>query len=114
MGAYEGKTRLERVKLADYTQLPDVLAHAEHQICLFPALRKEELLRAAAEGALIPTGLTRHLIPGRALGINLDIAFLTGPESDAEKTARFNEFVDQLSLKGRIRYYEESVFILNE
>jgi len=48
-----------------------VIQSVQHQVCLFPVLHKEELLRLASEGVLIPTGLTRHIIPGRALGINL-------------------------------------------
>ena len=72
------------------------------------------LLRLAAAEVMIPTGLTRHLIPGRALGINLDLALVTGPESPAEKEAFFQAFVDRLSMEGHIRFYEESVFIMNE
>lgn len=115
VGAYEGLSRLERIKLADYEQLPQVLhAEVQHQVCLFPLLRKEELLLLAAQGILIPTGLTRHLIPGRALGINLDLAFLRGPLSEGDKQAHFIAFLDRLSMEGRIRFYEESVFIMNE
>ena len=114
VGAYEGQSRLERVKLADYEQLPQVIQSVEHQVCLFPVLHKEELLRLAAEGVMIPTGLTRHIIPGRALGINLELGFLRDDRPDADKQAHFQAFVDQLSMEGRIRFYEESVFIMNE
>ncbi|NIP72335.1 MAG: hypothetical protein GWO16_04590, partial [Gammaproteobacteria bacterium] len=76
VSAYEGQSRLERVKLADYDQLPQVVQAVQHQVCLFPVLHKEELLHLAAEEVMIPTGLTRHIIPGRALGINVDLAFL--------------------------------------
>jgi hypothetical protein len=115
VSAYEGLSRLERIKLADYEQLPQVLrAGVQHQVCLFPLLHKEELLLLAAQGVMIPTGLTRHLIPGRTLGINLELAFLRGPLSEADKHAHFKAFVDRLSVEGRIRFYEESVFIMNE
>jgi L-serine kinase (ATP) / ParB family transcriptional regulator, heme-responsive regulator len=114
VGAYEGQSRLERVKLADYEELPQVIQGVRHQICLFPVLRKEELLHLAAEGVMIPTGLTRHIIPGRALGIHLDLAFLHGNASDEKKVQHFQAFVDGLSMEGRIRFYEESVFIMNE
>lgn len=114
VGAYEGQSRLERVKLADYEQLPQVIQSVQHQVCLFPVLHKEELLRLATEGVMIPTGLTRHIIPGRALGINLELGFLRAPGSDAEKVAHFQAVVDRLGMEGRIRFYEESVFIMNE
>ena len=114
VGAYEGQSRLERVKLADYEQLPQVIQSVQHQVCLFPVLHKEELLHLASEGVMIPTGLTRHIIPGRALGINLELGFLRAPGSDAEKVAHFQAVMDRLSMEGRIRFYEESVFIMNE
>ncbi|HKJ00023.1 MAG TPA: ParB N-terminal domain-containing protein [bacterium] len=114
VSAYEGQSRLERVKLADYEQLPLVIQGVQHQLCLFPVLRKEELLHLAAEGVMIPTGLTRHIIPGRALAINVDLAFIVADTSEAEKQKHFKAFVDQLSIEGRIRFYEESVFIMNE
>jgi len=114
VSAYEGQTRLERVKLADYDQLPEVIESVQHQVCLFPVLHKEEMLHLANAGVMIPTGLTRHIIPGRALGINLDLSLITGPGSVAEKEAAFQAFVDKISMEGRIRFYEESVFIMNE
>jgi L-serine kinase (ATP) / ParB family transcriptional regulator, heme-responsive regulator len=114
VGAYEGQSRLERVKLADYEQLPQVIQSVRHQVCLFPVLRKEELLHLAAQGVLIPTGLTRHIIPGRALGINLELAFILAGTPEAEKLAHFQAFVNGLGMQGRIRFYEESVFIMNE
>lgn len=114
VGAYEGQSRLERVKLADYEQLPQVVQSVQHQLCLFPVLRKEELLYLASQAVMIPTGLTRHIIPGRALGINLGLAFLHEPSSEQERQSYFQSFVDRLSMEGRIRYYEESVFIMNE
>ena len=115
VSAYEGLSRLERIKLADYEQLPQALqAGAGHPVCLFPVLQKDELLLLASQGIMIPTGLTRHLIPGRTLGIDLDLAFLRGPLSESDKHAHFRALLDRLGLQGRIRFYEESVFIMNE
>lgn len=114
IGAYEGQTRLERIKLADYSRLPEVIESVEHQLCLFPVLTKEELLQLATEGVLIPTGITRHLIPGRALGINLPLGFLAELPDAASRQRHFEEHLRKLEMEGRIRFYEESVFIMNE
>ena len=111
---YEGRSRLERIKLADYSLLPDVVGSVEHQLALFPTLHKGELLHAASKGVMMPTGLTRHIIPGRALGLNLDLGFLTDGSTPAQMQAHFQAFTDKLAMDGRIRYYEESVFIMNE
>src|SRR3989304_1393585 len=54
VSAYEGLSRLERIKLADYEQLPQMVqAVVQHQVCLFPLLHKEELLLLAAQGTRI-------------------------------------------------------------
>ncbi|HUJ76451.1 MAG TPA: ParB N-terminal domain-containing protein, partial [bacterium] len=69
ISCYEGQSKLERIKLVDYSKLPEVLRTVEHQLCLFPVLTKEELLQLTQDGVMLPTGITRHLIPGRALGL---------------------------------------------
>ena len=104
IAAYEGRSVLERVKLADYSLLPVVL----------PALRKEELVQLVSEDVLIPTGISRHLIPGRALGLNLSLDFLTDSRTEEQKISHFNAFLEELKMQGRVRFYEESVFIMNE
>jgi hypothetical protein len=114
IGAYEGNSRLERIKLADYSKLPEVIRSIDHQLCLFPVLRKEELLQLAVDGVLIPTGITRHLIPGRALGINLPLGFLRDLPDAASRQRHFADHLQKLEMEGRIRFYEESVFIMNE
>jgi hypothetical protein len=117
VSAYEGRSRLERIKVPDYESLPDVFHAVDHQLVLFPTLSKTELLslvRDVRDGIRIPTGLTRHLIPGRALGLHLPLEFLTELTEEEAKMAHFRAFVDGLEMAGRIRYYEESVFIMNE
>ncbi len=112
--AYEGQSQLERIKLAEYSKLSEAIRSVDHQLVLFPALTKEELLMLAAEGVMIPTGISRHLIPGRALAINLPLGFLTELPDAAAKVRHFQAYVDRLEMEGRIRFYEESVFIMNE
>jgi hypothetical protein len=114
VAAYEGKTRLERIKLADFSRLPDVFSQLEHQLVLYPALTKVELLQLVDAGAMIPTGISRHNIPGRALGLNLDLSFLNDLEDDAAKAKHLHDYVNDLEVRGRIRFYEESAFIMNE
>ena len=52
VGAYEGQSRLERIKLADFSLLPDVIRSVGHQLCLFPVFSKEELLGAVRRSFL--------------------------------------------------------------
>ena len=114
VAAYEGRSDLERIKLAEFSNLPEVIRSVEHQLCLFPCLHKEELLELARAEVMIPTGITRHLIPGRALGLNLDLEFLRALPTQEAKEAHFQNYLNRLEIEGRIRFYEESVFIMNE
>jgi hypothetical protein len=114
VSAYEGKSPLERIKLADYENLPDVFQSVERQLVLFPTISKVELIGFVRDGIHIPTGITRHLIPGRALGLNLPLGFLDEASSDEAKQDHFRRFVQDLERAGRIRYYEESVFLMSE
>lgn len=114
IATYEGKSPLERIKLADYDNLPEVVRNREHQLVLYPTLTKEEMLLCVRDEVMLPTGITRHLIPGRALGINVDLAPLQELTTDAEKLAWFSAHVERMEVEGRYRYYEEAVFIMNE
>lgn len=114
VAAYEGKSPIERIKLADFSLLPKVVKTVAHQLLLVPPFLKTELLKLVELNLKIPTGLSRHLIPGRALGINLEIGFIREMKSEAEKLTHFKDFTTHLQLKGRIRFYEESVFMMNE
>ena len=114
IACYEHGSPLERIKLASYDELPAVVERRTHELCLFPVLTKEEMLTLVRDSQLIPTGITRHLIPGRALGLGIDLAFLTEMNDPQERNAHFQAHLDALDLGGRIRYYEEPVFIMNE
>ena len=49
VSCYEGQSDLERIKLADFSSLPEVIRTVEHQLCLFPVLTKEELMELAQD-----------------------------------------------------------------
>jgi|SRR5690606_2192405 len=112
--AYEGQIQLERIKLADPSDIPQVFSGRDHQLVLFPHFSKSELVQLVAQDMRIPTGITRHVIPGRALGLNLELGFLSELEDEQAKMEHFRRYLDQLQLEGRIRFYQESVYILNE
>ncbi len=54
------------------------------------------------------------MVPGRALSLNLELDFLTQLATDEARSAFFAHYLERLEVEGRIRLYEESVFILNE
>jgi hypothetical protein len=83
-------------------------------LVVFPRYTVEQVLQIARDGRLLPSGITRFIIPGRVLRVNIDLAYLKSDKSLSEK----NEWLDQLMVaklaKGNIRYYEEPVYLLDE
>jgi hypothetical protein len=110
---YKGTNRIYRVADADL----DVLERgygAVGALVVFPTLTKDDILQIAAAPRKLPTGITRHLIPGRALRLNLPLSVLTDAR-DLEAANRW--LADEMRrrlLDHRIRYYPEPVVLLDE
>jgi hypothetical protein len=66
---YKDRCRLHRVMTEELEEVrtlyPDIAG-----LVIFPQFDTSEVLELAEEGELLPAGLTRHLIQGRALRIN--------------------------------------------
>jgi hypothetical protein len=69
----------------------------------------------ASNGHKLPTGITRHVIPGRALRVNLPLSMLMDKESTTEgKNERLRVWASQKLARLEIRYYQESTFLFDE
>lgn len=83
-------------------------------LVVFPQYTVEQVLQIAQDGRLLPSGITRFIIPGRVLRVNIDLDYLKSDKSLDEK----NEWLDQLMAdklnRGKIRYYQEPVYLLDE
>jgi hypothetical protein len=63
----------------------------------FPAFSRSQVLAMAMSGALIPAGITRHLIlAGRAMRVNLPLKYLAGSESQEEVNSRLQEHLSTM------------------
>ena len=110
---YTGRWRVNRV--ADPTiesvewRYPDWCAVLE-----LPTLTVEDVMKAAVGEDLLPAGITRFLIPERALRINIDLSLLHSDRTQEEKQRSLEDLLVQRANDGRIRRYEEAVFILDD
>lgn len=90
-------------------EYPDLTA-----LVVFPEYTAEQVLQIAQVGHVLPAGITRFIIPGRVLRLNADLRHLKADKSVGDK----NEWLHQLLLDkldaGKIRYYEEPVYLLDE
>lgn len=84
-------------------------------LIVFPPYRPADILDLARAGLRVPTGITRHIIPARALRVNVPLALLRDPDrSLAEKNAWWHEHVKAKLADNEIRYYQESTYLFDE
>lgn len=112
--SYRHQTRYHRViteSLADAQQhFPEVTA-----LVVFPHFQRAEILELAQCGARLPAGITRHVIPWRALRVNVPLEQLADPARDAaRKTEWLREWLQDKALARNVRFYEESTVLFDE
>ncbi len=97
-------------------QLEQILPYYEQVIAVvvFPRYEPAEIIELARNGARLPAGITRHIIPYRALRINIPLDLLAAPLSLEEKNAWLAEWFRRKLAAREVRVYEESVVIFDE
>jgi hypothetical protein len=111
--AYKGTNQIYRVT---DTRL-DTLARqygAVGELVVFPTFSKGDILETAHAPMKLPTGITRHLLPGRALRVNLPLAVLTAPGDIEQKNRWLADEIHRKLLEHQIRYYPEATFLFDE
>ena len=83
-------------------------------LVIFPNYEPSEVMALARDGELLPTGLTRHLIQGRALRINYPLADLKADLPLEEKNARLAAWLRNKLTTKEVRYYAESTYLFDE
>lgn len=83
-------------------------------LVIFPRLNPVDIVRAAQNGYRIPSGITRHIIPNRAVNINIPLRVLRADWSLERKRAWLQEWLMERMAANAIRYYAESTFSYNE
>lgn len=83
-------------------------------LVVFPRLTPADIIHAARTGEMIPTGITRHIIPHRALNINFPMDVLKKEWSLAQKETFLKDWLMERMAANAIRFYSESTFSFNE
>ena len=71
---------------------------------VFPNFTPQQIIEIAQAGAAVPAGITRHLVKGRCLNVNLPLSFFDNSVSLME----LNKRLDKILLKKAVRFYEET------
>lgn len=113
VSAYVGRWRVSRV--ADPAvdpvswSFPDWSAVVE-----FPVLTLDDVMKAAISEDLLPAGITRFLVQERALRLNMPVDLLTSGGTIEVIQVALDEMISERARDGRVRRYEETIFILDE
>ena len=105
-----------RIFRANTDHLPSLLPLYDEvgALVVFPRFTPAEIIDLARIGACLPAGITRHLIPRRALRINLPLTMLGSDASLAEKNAWLADWMKQKVASKNARFYAESTFLFDE
>jgi hypothetical protein len=83
-------------------------------LVVFPRYQPAEIIELARFGARLPAGITRHVIPHRALRINFPLAVLQSDQSLAEKNVWLNNWLKEKIAHKEVRFYQESTVLFDE
>lgn len=91
-------------------EYPDMAA-----LVIFPEYTVSQVIQATISGERkFPAGITRFLVPGRVMRLNADINELRGEGTLAQKNRWLHELLLKKQTAGRIRYYGEPVYLLDD
>jgi hypothetical protein len=110
---YKDRCSLHRVMTDELEEVQELFPDIAG-LAIFPQYDASEILELASEGELLPAGLTRHLIQGRALRINYPLADLKSGDSIGDKNARLRAWLKGKLVTKEVRFYGEATYLFDE
>lgn len=112
-GLYINTPHSDRVS---YTDIDHLLTHYPdfQTLIIFTEFSKEEIRATAGDGNKLPSGLTRVILPKRALGLNVGLEILRSSKMSSEKNRWLEEMIQRKVAEKSIRFYQEQTFLFNE
>jgi len=84
-------------------------------LVVFPRFHPDEIIEIATSGARLPAGITRHVIPWRALRVNIALDLLADSLKPIEEKNRWlKAWIEERTVQKNIRFYEESTVLFDE
>ena len=113
VSVYNGRADIHRVRAMD---LAGVAEHYEHVagLIVFPEFASSDILALVREGGALPSGISRHVIPGRALRVGYAMAELADEAPLADKNRHLADWIRRKRQANQIRAYEESTVLYDE
>jgi len=110
---YRGEAAIYRVQTDDTGELQSYYDDVAATI-IYPPFQPADIQYLASNSAKLPTGVTRHIIPRRALRVNIGLDFLTGDRPLEEKNEWLQTWLRRKLQNKEVRYYEEPTFLFDE
>ena len=110
---YRGEATIYRVQTDDTGKLRSYYDDVAATI-IYPPFQPADIQHLASNSAKLPTGVTRHIIPRRALRVNIDLDFLAEDRPLAEKNEWLQTWLRRKLQNKEVRYYEEPTFLFDE
>ena len=111
--SYNGRADIHRVQATDIEPLIGGY-HGLSALVVFPTFRPSSVLTVVRQGHKLPSGISRHVIPGRALRLNVPLSRLAQQRPREDKNAWLQQWIRQKMLAREIRYYEEPTVLFDE
>jgi L-serine kinase (ATP) / ParB family transcriptional regulator, heme-responsive regulator len=110
--SYVGTWPVSRAVAVDLPQVPTL--YPDWSVVVEqPTLTIDDVMKAALSDERLPAGVTRFVVPDRALRVNLDLEILAaGPRE--QRQAELERHLATLIGEGRVRHYTDSVVIFDE
>lgn len=83
-------------------------------LVVFPRYQPAEIIELARMGARLPAGITRHVIPRRALRVDFPLDVLRADLPAEDKNVQLHEWLKRKVAGKEVRYYQESTFLFDE
>lgn len=113
VAAYRGRAEVHRAVEIDLPALraahPGLTA-----VVVFPPFTPDDVIHCANNATKLPMGVTRHVIVGRALGLNVPLEVLARDQPLEEKNAWLLDRLAAQLQHNRVRLYEEPTFVFDD
>ncbi len=110
---YEGRSDIQRVITTHPREMFSSYPMATAAM-VFPRLTPQDIISVVSQGFRVPPGITRHIIPGRALRVNISLDILREDAPLEEKNRWLEDYIRRKLVNKEIRYYREPVFLFDE
>ncbi|MBW2976030.1 ParB N-terminal domain-containing protein [Candidatus Woesearchaeota archaeon] len=110
---YSHNGEIYRVKYGEIDHLLDNYEDAAG-VLVVQNFSKRDIINISLSNEMLPAGVTRHIIPKRAIGLNISLSFLEGDGTLEERNKLLREHILEKVKGKKIRFYPEPTFYFDE